>query len=308
VPPLAVPDLVERRAWAAGALGRRWLRDLPDVVASLAQRWDLAVGETLVGGTAALVVAVSDANGRPCVLKVALPVEVEGDDVFARAVRVHQVAAGRGCAELLAHDAAVPAMLLERLGPNLGDLGLGVAGILDAVTATLRTFWRPMDPAVEFPSGADKADWLAAYITTTWERCGRPCEHAVVDRALRICGERAAAFDPARAVLVHADAHGWNTLADGHGAYKFVDPEGLWAEPEHDLSVVMREYNEPLLAGDTRRLVRARAAYLAERCGLDADAIWEWGFVERVSTGLANLEHVGPEGAAPFFAVAERCA
>ncbi len=29
-----------------------------------------------------------------------------------------------------------------------------------------------------------------------------------------------------------------------------------------------------------------RARWLADRTGLDADAIWEWGVVERVSTGL----------------------
>jgi streptomycin 6-kinase len=31
---------------------------------------------------------------------------------------------------------------------------------------------------------------------------------------------------------------------------------------------------------------RHRAAWLAERTGLDEEAIWEWGVVERVSTGL----------------------
>jgi len=31
---------------------------------------------------------------------------------------------------------------------------------------------------------------------------------------------------------------------------------------------------------------KALAAWLARRCGLDATAIWEWGVVERVSTGL----------------------
>ncbi len=98
-----------------------------------------------------------------------------------------------------------------------------------------------------------------------------------------------AAFDPKRSVLVHGDAHGWNTLAAGPGAYKFVDAEGLCSEPEHDLGVAMREYNDPLLDGDTPRLVRDRAAFLADRCAVDAQIVWEWGFIERVSTGLASM-------------------
>jgi hypothetical protein len=46
---------------------------------------------------------------------------------------------------------------------------------------------------------------------------------------------------------------------------------------------------------------------LAGRCDADAQAVWEWGFIERVSTGLANLkEFTGDEGAA-FLEVATRC-
>ena len=42
-----------------------------------------------------------------------------------------------------------------------------------------------------------------------------------------------------------------------------------------------------------------RARWLARCCGLDAAAIWEWGVVERVSTGLLctkiGLQPVGRE-------------
>jgi streptomycin 6-kinase len=42
-----------------------------------------------------------------------------------------------------------------------------------------------------------------------------------------------------------------------------------------------------------------RAGWLARRCGLDATAIWQWGVVERVSTGLLTtkigLQPVGRE-------------
>ena len=42
-----------------------------------------------------------------------------------------------------------------------------------------------------------------------------------------------------------------------------------------------------------------RARWLAKRSGLDATAIWEWGVIERVSTGLLctkiELQPVGRE-------------
>jgi streptomycin 6-kinase len=305
VTPIEVPDLVRRRALSQGASGQRWLDGLPETVDALARQWDLHVGPTLHGGTASLVLAVTDATGRECVLKIALP--EAGRDDFRRRVRVHQLAAGRGCAVLLDHDLAAGAMVLERLGPNLADLDMPLDRVLLAITDTLRVFWRPIPDDGTFPSGAEKASWLADYITTTWERLGRPCDQAVVDRAVAYCDERAAAFDAARAVLVHGDAHGWNTLAAGDGTFKFVDPEGLRSEPAHDLSVPMREYNAPLLAGDTPRLVHERAELLAARCDVDPEPVWQWGFVERVSTGLVYLDVMASDNGLAYLEVAERC-
>ena len=305
--PLVVPDLVQRRATAHGASGRTWLSDLTEVISSLADRWDLELGDTLTGGTASLVVAATDRDRRPCVLKVAMTLDGDDAAAFARSVGVHELADGQGCARLLRHDDATSAMLLERLGPNLDELDMSLPHMLDTICETLRAFWRPVAADCGLPTGADQAAWLADSITTTWDALGRPCPRTVVDRALDYCAERARAFDPTTAVLVHGDAHGWNTLDAGGGIFKFVDPEGLRSTPEHDLSVAMREYNRPLLEGDTGRLVRERAELLAARCGADPDAIWEWGYVERVSTGLAGWRDFGPDEGAPFLEVAARC-
>ena len=140
--PLEVPELVRQRAMSNGLAGRRWLNDLPLVVDTLAERWGLEIGRSFRGGTAAFVTAATDRSGRGCVLKVAMPLEIDGAESFGRSVLVHQLAGGRGCAELLRHDESIPAMLLERLGPNLDDLGMRVPHILETVTTTLRSFWR----------------------------------------------------------------------------------------------------------------------------------------------------------------------
>jgi streptomycin 6-kinase len=304
--PLDVPELVRQRALANGAAGRRWLDELPEVVASMTERWGLVLGPALRGGTASYVASATDRTGRACVLKVAMPLDEHEIASFARSVLVHRLAAGRGCARLLDHDESVPAMLLERLGPNLDELGLPLPELFDAISTTLRSFWRPVSEDCGLPSGADKAAWLAGYVATTWEELGQPCARDVIDRALAYCAERAAAFDPARAVLVHGDAHGWNTLAAGAGRFKLVDPEGVRSEPAHDLGVPMREYNDVLLAGDTTRLVRARAERLAASCDVDPEAVWQWGFIERVSTGLANIRDFAGDDGTAFLEVAAR--
>lgn len=305
--PLEVPRLVRQRALAHGAQGRQWLDDLPELVASLADRWGLEIGPAYTGGTAALVVAATDAAARPCVLKVAMALDIDLASAFADSVRVHELAEGRGCALLHAHDATARAMLLEQLGPSLADLDTPVPQLLEAIATTLRSFWRPLPGGGGLVSGPEKAAWLARYVVTSWEELDRPCDRVVIDRAVRYCDERAAAFDPSRAVLVHGDAHGWNTLDAGGGVHKFVDPEGVWSERAHDLAVPMREYNEPLLAGDTHRLTRERAEQLATWCDVDPEAVWQWGFVERVSTGLANIRDFAADHGDEFLEVALRC-
>jgi streptomycin 6-kinase len=307
-----VPDLVRQRAASLGPAGATWVRTLPDVLADLAARWHVQITGALQGGTAAFIATAVDARGNPRVVKVAMPSSYgDTDDEFDRAVTAHRLADGRGCVAMLAHDAGHRALLLERLGPNLHDLGLAVPDVMARVVDTMLAFWRPVPEHVALPTGADKAAWLREFIAVTWTALDRPCDRAVVDLAVRLCDERAAAFDPTTAVLVHGDAHGWNTvLADeSTGACKFVDPEGLVAEREQDLAVPMRQYNEPLLQGDTARLVRERAEWLATRSDTDPDAVWAWGHVERVSTGLACLrDFESPDEGMAFLEVARRCA
>ena len=162
--------------------------------------------------------------------------------------------------------------------------------------------WRPA-PDCGLPTGAEKGRWLIEAITTAWERLEHPCSERAVDHA-RACAERRiAAHDDERAVLVHGDVHEWNTLESESG-FKLVDPDGLLAEAEYDMGIVMREDPLELLVGDPHE----RARWLAARTGLDPTAIWEWGVVERVSTGLLGLQVDLQPVANQMLEVAERIA
>jgi streptomycin 6-kinase len=73
---------------------------------------------------------------------------------------------------------------------------------------------------------------------------GLSCSQAAAGKAVSYAAERAAAFDPERAVLIHGDAHASNLLLkpdpDGDGtSFRLIDPEGLLSEPAHDLGVAL---------------------------------------------------------------------
>jgi streptomycin 6-kinase len=297
-----LPDIVRRRAEQQGEAGVAWLATLDATVARLATDWSLTIGPVMSGGTEALVLEVTQASGVPAILKLPYP----GADPTDRERRAFQAANGQGYAALLAHDPASRAMLLERLGPMLDSLGLSLDDQMVAICQTLRLAWTALLPTEAMMTGPEKAADLAAFIETTWQAADRPCPRAVVDRALAFAEIRAAAHDPAKCVLAHGDAHGWNTLADpaNPGQFKFVDPDGLIIEPAYDLAIPMREWSSDLLAGDPLQRGRARCRRLAQLTGLAEEPIWQWGYIERVSTGLSCLQLGLPEGPA-MLAVAE---
>lgn len=301
---LDLPPFVRQKLAQLGADGAAWFAALPETVAALERRWGFTVEQPLAGGTAAYVARVRRADGQAAVLKVAIP-----GSGFADQARTLRLAEGQGYARLLALAPEHSAALVEALGPSLAQSGLPPERQLAVLGATLRRAWATV-PSVGAPRPR-KAEALGELVGRLWETLGRPCSARVVAQALDCARRRAAAFDLARCVVVHGDPHPGNALhvptprPGAETGYVFVDPDGFLAEPAYDLGVALRDWCAELLAGDAPALARRYCALLAEQTDVAAEAIWEWGFLERVSTGLYALECGAEAAGRPFLAVAE---
>jgi streptomycin 6-kinase len=269
---IEIPAVVREKAAAVGA--QAWLDDLPALVSAIELDWRIVVGRAYRDSTEAVVADATCADGTPAVLKLLVP---RDRDAAAHEAIVLRLAAGEGCPRLLREDVARGALLLERLGRSLHKLRLPASRRHEILVSGAARIWRPA-AGCGLPTGADKARWLAEFITTMWEELDRPCSERAVEHALACAKRRGDAHRDETAVLVHGDVHEWNALESADG-FKLVDPDGLLAEAEYDLGIIMRE--DPL-EGD----LNERARWLANRTGLDMIPIWEWGVVERVSTGL----------------------
>jgi streptomycin 6-kinase len=270
---------VRNKAAAAGA--DSWLDALALLVSDLEAEWSLTVGSAFGDATEAFVARVELADGTPAVLKLLVP---RSSSEARNEITVLRLAAGSGCVRLLRSDETRGALLLERLGRSLHELALPIGKRHEILCAAASRVWRPA-PEAGLPSGADKGRRLIDFIVRMWQELERPCSERAVDVAIACAERRIVAHDDERAVLVHGDVHEWNALQAGDG-FKLVDPDGLLAEAEYDMGILMREDPVELMVGDPY----ARARWLAQRCGLDATAIWEWGMVERVSTGLLGTQ------------------
>jgi streptomycin 6-kinase len=152
----------------------------------------------------------------------------------------------------------------------------------------------PLRDGPPFTTGAEKATELAQVIESEWTALGKPCSEHAIDLALSYVEKRRIAFDPAQSVLVHRDAHQWNLIKTPGTAtgFKFIDPDGLFAERAFDLATPMREWGNVIPDGHLLRLGQHRCRLLADFGNLDEQAIWEWSLVQCVSNGLL-LNQIG---------------
>jgi streptomycin 6-kinase len=303
-----VQPVVQLKAASLGDEGQRWLTSLPDLIAELEERWFIRMERSLSGGTAAYIGAARTADGLPVVLKISVPDPALGDEIGTL-----ERARGRGYVRLLAGDHARRAMLLERLGPRLSEAEPSPDRQIETLCRLLRTAWEVRPPeSGRMAVPHDKATSLHGLVSRLWAELDEPCSERVVELALLFARRRADAFDPGRCVVVHGDAAAANALrvlAARPGAdtgFVFVDPDGFLADATYDLGVTLRDWCTELLASDDpHALARHYCHLLAAHCGMDEEAIWEWGFLERVSTGLYALAMGAGDLSKPFFATAE---
>jgi streptomycin 6-kinase len=220
-----------------------------------------------------------------------------------------RLADGHGYAQLLRADADRRATLQERLGHPLGDLDLPVEAQIDIIASTLQSAWRRIPPDPLLRTGAAQARALRERIRVDWNRLDRPCAARTLERAEQYASEREAAFDATTAVLIHGDAHPANVLEDpaAPGRFKLIDPDAMISEPAHDLAIPLRDWSAELLrAPDPVSLGLAWCTRLGAAADVEADAIWQWAFVERVSTGLFLLRLGDTSLAAQLLEIADR--
>lgn len=300
-----VPPLVASRAKAAGSVGETWIKDLDDQIAELEEQWDIAVGKPLSGGTHAYVANAIGQDGKQYVLKIDMP-ESMGHGEFLKGINALKVADGQGYAKLFAYDTKRRACLLERLGKPLKELHYSISEQMAIICRALEKSWEIPVCNTTFPNGDDSITWFREFIPTTWEELQHPCSERVVKQAFYFLQSREEHKNPADYVLLHGDAHSTNTLQElsTKDSFKLIDPDGIFYEKAYDLGVLMREWPDEYKA-DPVNIGLKRCEYLHHLTGVDKQAIWEWGFLQTVSTAFVLLQIGQKETGIKMLKIAE---
>lgn len=279
-----------------GIKGEHWLWNLGEVIQLLEHKWKIRTCKSLNGGTEAFVAEVSTEDGGKAILKLTMP-PVEGNTVFEQEIVALKITNGDGYVRLLNYDMDHRAVLLEKLGSPLKDVGYSMETQIEIICNTLKKSWRKSIPKDhKLQSSKDIINWFSNFIPEIWTELNSPCSRQLIDKALVFLESRLSKSSKETSVLVHGDAHSGNILQDDkkpQPSFKLIDPDGLVNEPAYDLGVLMREWlddlsNNPLENG------RKRCLLLSEITGVNTQAIWEWGFIQSISTGLFLLK-IGQE-------------
>jgi streptomycin 6-kinase len=259
----------ENLAKAAKSEGRDdWLESLPAKIATLAEQWELDVGEPFQPGGQTAWVAPARRHGRAVVLKVLWrhpEAEHEADGLRAW---------GGDGSVLLYESAEVDerstAMLLERCRPGTTlevlaepDRDVVIAGLLNRLR-------REPAPGHPFRLLSSMCDAWADQFERKTSPLGQGMS-AAGDRLFRELPRTAE-----RSVLLCTDLHAGNVLSAERAPWLMIDPNPYVGDPTYD--ALQHMLNCERLKSDPLRLVERMAGLL----DLDAERLRAWLFARCV--------------------------
>ncbi len=249
-----------------------------------AHRWNLTLSPPFDALSYNYVCPVRCADGSEAVLKLGVP-----DPELTSEIAALQLYAGHGAARLLQADAEKGALLLERLRP-----GRMLAEMEDDDHATeigaevMKALWRPAPPENRFLT----IEGWAAGLKKIPERFpqGSPLPQELVDLANGLFAELLPS-QTTRMVL-HGDFHHYNVLSSGEG-WLAIDPKGLLAEPEYEVTSFLRNPFDLVERPDALRVTERRIAILCERLGFDRKRVRKWAIAHAVLSAWWDVEFDG---------------
>jgi streptomycin 6-kinase len=284
----------------------RWLRDLPDVVATLSERWDLSLGE-LFPLSWDYVVAAEREPSAACVLKIGPPVPEGGEGPVREALALRL--GGQAGVHVLEEDAEAGALLLERAVPGTPVADMCVEdddGATEILVSAMLEFWMPVDAACGLPAVGSLEDCFEEFdrgphggsarkdlVQTLAEiDSGLRDLRAAAVTARRVLQELVA--DRAPAVVLHGDLHHDNLLRHEERGWVVIDPKGFVGSAGYDTAAMLYnplDYVDGI--SDPDPLLRRRLAIMSGVVGLDGDVLAAWGYVKVVLSLLWDLEDGG---------------
>ncbi len=278
----AVPaDFAAWRVRADGPQGQAWINGLPALLQRLCTKWGLTPDDTAMLHGGGSVVLLVHRGETALALRVSHDPERVADEVIAL-----RTWAGRGAVQLVEADAAAGATLLQRLDPHRS---LHALPLPQAATVAGRLIQTLAVPAVEgLRALSEEAQSIASLLPARQAAAGYPVPERWLQRA---CAEAAALAKLSDDVLIHADLHYGNVLADQtsstHTVWLTIDPRPFNGRREYCIPELMWTRADELTSpGQIVELL----TILSAAGGLDVEQARAWTTTRCVDYWLCGRE------------------
>ena len=282
------PAFVNNINQAFGERGRRFLADLPTLLETAAQTWELTLGKPFLLSYN-YVCAVTRADGTPAVLKLGVP-----DRELSSEINTLRLYAGQGACRLLEADPGQGRLLLERLHP-----GTLLATLEDDERATeiaagvMKAIQRPAPAGEGFLSLRGWFDELKGLRPLFNGGTGPFPERtvAIIEGLIR---ELFAEDRPQ--VLLHGDFHHFNILSSQRG-WLVIDPKGVVGPAEYEAGpFLINPWGKDLDEAESIQRTQRRVAILAEQMGFDRQRLLAWAACHSLLSSWWDLGDDGTGG------------
>ena len=279
-----------------GDEGKKWLEELPSLLADLEKRWQFKILNPFSHLTYNYVLKVSLFGSSAAVLKCGVPYAKINTEIAAL-----KHFNGEGSIKLLEADAELGVMLLEEALP-----GRTLFEIKDDEKETeifanvISRLHKPLQHNADFPT---VQQWFEGLTRFSQAGGASPFPLKLIDEACKIGKELIDSMG--KPVLLHGDLHHMNILSATRESWLAIDPKGVVGEREYEVGAFMRNPIPALTTKmDTKKILTRRIEILTDMTGFDKKRIIGWSFSQAVLAAIWCFEDMGA-GFEPFIQCAE---
>ncbi len=290
-------DLAHNVASYGGRDGERWLEQLEQRVAELAERWGLTDLQPFADLSMNFV-ASANRRGVPVALKLGW----ERGSVSRERIWLEHYNRSTHDAviSVLAHDG--DAYLMPRLEPGTSvDQVLPDEAATEVIGQAIASLSQASHGMASDPGYRTVGDWF-----TQLERASTAARDGLGARIARANDLSHELSQGAEAELLHGDLHHMNVLSHA-GRWLITDPQGVFGDPAHECAAMLRNALA-LIRDDVPAGVRRRVALLAEVTGFEAERIAAWGVAQNVLSCVWSLDSDPNADVAAVLAVVDALA
>jgi len=266
--------------------GKRWLANLPDLIAEMSEKWLLTVDEPFPDLSYNFVTPCVCADGTNAVLKIGYN---EKDSVIFSEAKLLTALDGNGAVKLLRFDENRCALLLERLLPGENLIELAKTDDQQATAnaiCVMKKICRPPPENVEFPT---LEKWVDSFLRAEKTNFNFAC----VKKSRKIFDRLIGSSEQS---LLHGDLHHQNILSARRDSFLAIDPKGIIGDIGFEISVFLNNPRGWLLTNPNRRkIAQRRIEQFAEAFAIETPDLRDWAYAEAILSAWWTIEDGGTD-------------